>query len=239
MSDIVKMKGGDVFTDTLIISEGVGIEHRAVMSLLKKHSSRETLSTFQMSKVSRGGRPVEYAILNEEQTTFLITLMRNSDKVIQFKEVLTKAFFTQRRMLAQISANQTDSQWKQARSDGKTMLLQKTDSIKKFVDYAIDQGSTSAKRYYGNISTMQNKALFVFEQKYKNMREVLTVKQLMLASTCDTVVENALIEGMSQGLHYKDCFKLAKDRVIAYSKLVGVSPVVQVQGVAAIDHNEI
>lgn len=37
---------------------GVGVEHRAVIQLLKTHSKTETLSTFEMLKVSRGGRPV-------------------------------------------------------------------------------------------------------------------------------------------------------------------------------------
>lgn len=99
MKDIVFNNGTDIFTNTLIIAEGVGNDHRNVMRLLNRYSDRKLLSTFQRMKVSRGGRPVEYAILNEEQTTFLITLMNNSDKVVTFKEALTREFFKQSHLI--------------------------------------------------------------------------------------------------------------------------------------------
>jgi phage regulator Rha-like protein len=96
MESLVLTDGDKAYTTTLIISEGVGNDHRNVMRLLKKYSGRELLSTFETAKVSRGGRPVEYAKLDEQQTTFLITLMNNSDEVVRFKELLTKEFFKQR-----------------------------------------------------------------------------------------------------------------------------------------------
>ena len=37
------------------------------------------------SKNSKGGRPQEIYYLNEQQTTLLLTFMRNSDVVIEFK----------------------------------------------------------------------------------------------------------------------------------------------------------
>lgn len=225
MSNLVIVKGKNVFTTSLVIAEGVGIEHRAVMALLNTHKNTDTLSTFEMSKVSRGGRPVNYAILNEIQTTFLITLMRNSKKVVKFKEKLTKEFYVQRNLISRLIAQQNNPSWQNVRKDGKIVYKQKTEVIKDFVDYATKQGSKSARRYYENLAKMENKALFLVEQKYKNLREIMTIKQLMQVATADDVIEKALAEGMSRSLDYHDIYKLAKDRVVAFAEIIGKSPV--------------
>lgn len=225
MVDLVKTDGKKAFTNTLLIADGVGTEHRAVMQLLKTHSKTKTLSTFEMLKVSRGGRPVEYAELNERQATFLVTLMKNSDKVVEFKELLTNEFITMRSRLAELASRQRDKDWLNTRKDGKVVYMQKTDVIKKFVEYATTQGSGSAKRYYTALAKMENSALFFFEQKYKNMREVLTIKQLMQVATADDVIEKALEEGMKEKLDYHDIYKLAKSRIVAFAGIIGQSPV--------------
>jgi len=225
MNDIVLTDGKKVFTNTLIVADGVGLEHRAVMTLLKTHSNTETLSTYQMLKVSRGGRPVKYAELSELQVTFLITLMRNSKKVVEFKEKLTKEFYNQRNIIAELIAQQKDPNWQMVRSDGKLVYKQKTTVIKQFVDYATKQGSKSAKRYYSNLAKMENKALFFVEQRYTNLREIMTIKQLMQVSTADDVIERALIDGMNSAMDYHEIYKLAKHRIICFAEIIGQSPV--------------
>jgi hypothetical protein len=162
------------------------------MELLRNHSKTETLSTFKTEKISSGGRPVEYAILDEQQATFLITLMRNSEKVILFKEELTKQFFKQRVFIQNLIMQQKDPSWMNVRKDGKQVYFQKTDVIKDFIEYAIKQGSKSAKMYYINFAKMENKALFIFEQKFPNLREVLTIRQLMQVSIADDIIEKAI-----------------------------------------------
>lgn len=225
LNDLVKTDGKRIFTTTLIIAEGVNIEHRAVIKLLKTHSKIDILSSFEMLKVSNGGRPVEYAELNELQTTFLITLMRNSEKVVKFKASLTKEFFKQREIISALIMQRKDSKWQGIRSDGKIVYKQKIDVIKEFVEYATNQGSTSSSRYYGNLAKMENNSLFFIEQKYKNLREILTIKQLMQVCTADDVIDKALKDGMEQELYYKDIYKLAKDRVCAFAEIIGKSPV--------------
>lgn len=41
----------------------------------------------------------KYAILNEQQAYFLMTMMRNSTRVIEFKKALVKSFFEARTLL--------------------------------------------------------------------------------------------------------------------------------------------
>ena len=46
-----------------------------------------------------GGGDVKFVPLNEQQATFLMTLMRNSPRVIEFKKALVKAFFETREFI--------------------------------------------------------------------------------------------------------------------------------------------
>lgn len=237
MKELVKIDGEKAFTTSLVISEGVHVEHRAVMRLIKEY--REdfndiSLKTFQMTKVKTLGRSIEVAILDELQATFLITLMKNSKIVVEFKKKLTKEFFKQRETLARIIFDQKNPDWQNARKDGKVIYKQKTEVIKDFVEYATSQGSKNASRYYSNFAKMENSALFFFEQKYKNMREVLTIKQLMQVATADDVIEKALQEGMDENFDYHDIYKLAKKRIIAFSDIIGKSPVLELSNMKSL-----
>lgn len=95
----------DPYTTSKIIAEYGGQEHRAVRQLIRTHekSLREfgNVSTFEMQKPENelGGRPEKYYKLNEEQATFLITLMKNTPQVVLFKKELVKQFFTMRQEL--------------------------------------------------------------------------------------------------------------------------------------------
>lgn len=64
---------------------------------------------FEMRNSSSGaGRPTEYALLNEQQATLLLTYMRNNETVKEFKKRLVKAFFEMRDQLqsSELSTNQ-------------------------------------------------------------------------------------------------------------------------------------
>lgn len=224
---MVVVRNNEIFTNSLIISEGVGLEHRAVISLLKKHSNTQTLKAFEMSKLPTSGRPIEIAFLSEMQATFLITLMKNSEKVIGFKEKLTKAFFKQRKILQQLLIQKQNQDWLVKRQETKVMRKELTDMIQEFVAYAESQGSQSASKYYMNISKMELTGLFLMEQKYPNARDVMSFRQLNLIEMADEAVARALKEAMDQGLHYKDCYKYAKERIELLAKIFPRSPLPQ------------
>lgn len=230
MNDLIIIEKEKAFTTSRIIAEHGDIEHRAMIQLIKNYTNDLNdigLSAFEMRKFKTSGRTGEEAILDEIQATFLITLMKNSKKVVTFKKNLTREFFKQRQIINRLIFQRENPDWQDARKDGKIIYHQKIDVIKIFVDYAINQGSINANRYYSNIAKMENKALFFFEQKYKNMREVLTIRQLMQVATADDVIEKALKDGMREKMDYKDIYKLAKTRIISYAEIIGRSPILQ------------
>ena len=73
----------------------------------------------------------------------------------------------------------------------------------------VDMGSTKAEMYYANISKMENKGLFLIQEKFKNIRNVLTGQQLQVLCSADQIVIKAIKEGMSKNMNYKDIYVLA------------------------------
>jgi len=197
------------------------------MVLVKKYDKELlSISRFRIDLLkNKKGRPTEYAILDEEQTTFLITLMRNSRIVVDFKLRLAKEFYKQKEFLSNFLAYQGQDEYKQIRSAGKLSRKEETGVIQEFIEYATNQGSTNAKMYYANISSMENKAFFMLEQKFKNVREMLIGQQLGVISTADTAVKTALKDGMEKGMHYKDIYKLAKHNVEVIASVISKTTV--------------
>ena len=219
------MKGKELLASTLTIAKGVGLEHRAVMSLVNKYSSKLNkyrLITFEMSKV-KAGRPVKFTWLNEKQATFLITLMKNSDIVVEFKEKLTDEYYRLKETLQTIAVNQKNQEWLEKRKRGKASRLEETDAIKLYVDYAKSQGSKNAVKYYMLISKMENKALFFLEQKFPNIRNALEGHQLETIANADRIVARQLKQCVDKGKHYKEGYFMAKKAIEAFAELIGKS----------------
>ena len=155
-----------------------------------------------------GGRPTESYMLNEDHFILLVLLAKNTPESVKLKIRVSKEFKRLKQIASALVFQRSDPNWQHIRSDGKVAYKQKTDVIKAFVDYATNQGSKSAKMYYMSLAKLENNSLFFMEQKYKNLREILTIKQLMQVCTADDVIDKALTEGMENKLHYKDIYKL-------------------------------
>ncbi len=103
MNNLVKVFQEDVFTDSLVIAEGTGNAHRSVVKIIKKYSDYFLKMGFLTvhSKLSDNLRKtmVQVYRLNEPQATFLMTLLGNSEIVVNFKLELVKQFYTMRQIL--------------------------------------------------------------------------------------------------------------------------------------------
>ncbi|WP_168734396.1 Rha family transcriptional regulator [Pseudothauera nasutitermitis] len=98
MPEIVVEHHGEPMTTSLAIADGVKIEHASVIKLVRKYA--EDIGAFGEIgfeiRLNPHGKPTEIAWLNEQQSTFLLTLMRNSPIVVEFKKALVRAFFALR-----------------------------------------------------------------------------------------------------------------------------------------------
>lgn len=98
MNELVTIVGDEARTDTLIIAEGMEYEHKNVIQLVRKYlTDLEEFGRVEFKilpfETAGGTQHREVAFLNQEQATFTISFMRNTDIVRAFKKRLVKAFF--------------------------------------------------------------------------------------------------------------------------------------------------
>ena len=99
MNNIVSITDGRPVTTSLAVAEGVGNPHATVIKLIRQNiGDLQEFGPlgFEIQMVNRpqgGGMATEYAVLNEQQATLLMTYMRNNDVVRSFKKRLVKAFY--------------------------------------------------------------------------------------------------------------------------------------------------
>lgn len=98
MSNLVAISGTTAVTNTLVIAEGTDSQHRAVIQLVRNNlADFEEFGgvAFEMRPFDTAGGAQErtVAILNEQHATLLMTYLRNTDVVREFKKRLVRAFF--------------------------------------------------------------------------------------------------------------------------------------------------
>lgn len=108
---VVKAASGEPVTTSTAIAEGTGNTHESTIKLVRKYLA--DLESFgpvgfeiQRGKPQpQGGfaQSSEFAILNEQQASVLITFLRNSDIVRAFKVALIKGFYEMRTALANVT----------------------------------------------------------------------------------------------------------------------------------------
>lgn len=99
MSDLIVVSvNGENRIDSRLIAKRMGLDTSNFLELLRKYQSElEELGQlpFQTEVGHRrqgGGNPTKYAMLNEDQIVFAITLSRNTPEVVQAKLAITIAF---------------------------------------------------------------------------------------------------------------------------------------------------
>lgn len=208
-------------------------EHRTLKRVIADNiqlfeAKGEIISASVDAEIKKAGRPDESYFLNERQFITLVMLVKNTPESVELKDRIEVEFYRMREKLSKLASAKSND-FDKVRSDGKAVYHQKTDVIKKFVEYATAQGSKSASMYYMNLAKMENSALFFISQKYPNVRDILNIRQLMQVSTADQIVEKALEDGMNDNLNYKDIYILAKDRVVKFSEIIGKSQVLALE----------
>lgn len=207
MNELVYLKKDDAFTDSLVISKGTNVGHRKIKTVIKKHEAKlkefgKLSAPYQAE--STGGRPEEYYILNEAQATFLITLLKNTETVVNFKAELVKQFYEMRKFIAE---RQTQA-WIETRQQGKITRRSETDVIQELVGYAKAQGSEHADMLYMTYSKLANAMCGV------KGRDNATTYQLNNLSIFENLILQMIRSGIQAEMHYKDIYKLCKDRCV-------------------------
>ncbi len=214
MYELVEVRKDEVFTNSKIIAEGTNNQHHAVRELIKKYKSDiEEFGTLSiLNEESTGGRPMEVFLLNEEQATFVITLLRNSKVVVKFKKELVRQFYAMRRFLIE----KQSKIWNDTRLASKENRLKETDVIKLLAEYAEDQGSTHSDKLYMTYTKLANSIV-------GGKRDDMTVSELNTLTFVESIIKQTIEIDMSMGMHYKDIYKDCKQRIKQFAEITYLS----------------
>jgi phage regulator Rha-like protein len=236
---LVKIVGDVPVVSTLDMWGPLEVEHNALLKMIRKYENKFSEIRplgFQIRVGKRGGTPVSFCHLDEEQATFLITLMRNSDPVVDFKHRLTREFYRMRkeilRLQTVIAANRSNPEWITDRTDGIKEHTYLTDAVQVFVEYAIESGSKGYKHYYKHYNNMAYKALFDVEDGAKIKRDMMTGTQLKHLARLEVLIADTIHALLALKIAYKDIFYRAKDSAEAFALRVGKSIIPQLTGQA-------
>ena len=102
--ELVYMDGKkEPYTTSEIIAECAEVQHHTITRLVRENKiDFEALGIlgFKIHILDKRGQPKKIYILNEQQATLLITYLRNTKPVKEFKKNLVKAFFEMREELS-------------------------------------------------------------------------------------------------------------------------------------------
>lgn len=164
------------------------------------------VASYQATLDTKGGaQSVVVYRLNEQQAAFLLTLLKNTPVVVAFKKELVRQFYAMRDFIAE----RNSSIWQDTRAMGKEIRRMETDAIKDLVDYAKDQGSQHADRYYQSISKLANRTVGIVE------RDKARTTELSALLMVEKIIAKEIRVGIETGRPYTDIYQAIKERMAA------------------------
>lgn len=178
------------FTTSAVIADYAEIERASVTRLIRRYKKElEGFGTlrFEIRPLAKVRKKIYH--LNEMQATFLITLFKNTKRVVEFKEELVKQFYTMKQELLERRLQ---------RHAGKETRLSLTDTIK--------QAGISEKYYFNYTNLAYKSAIGYTTKQLRKAREVkksqslldyLTTKELTAINQREQQIATLLQLGMN------------------------------------------
>ena len=195
----------------MVIAEGTDNKHESVQRRIRDYE-KEISSLGKLGfeiRPMKSGQEMKIYLLNEPQATFLITLLKNTEIVVNFKLELVKQFYKMRQFILE---RQT-TQWIETRKQGKLTRKSETDVIKELVEYAKNQGSKNAEMLYMTYSKLANKMAGI------DKRDNATINQLNNLSLIENIISHCIRAGIEQEKHYKKIYQDCKARLVMFKDI--------------------
>lgn len=212
--ELVILKQDDVFTTSEIIADGTGSNYRSVQKLIQKY--QDDLKEFGQVrfeiasvKKSRGIKNKKVYLLNEQQTTLLMTYMKNTPVVREFKKALVREFYEMRKFIME----RHTEEWVESRKLSKITRKVETDVLKELVEYAQARGSKNARKYYPIYSALANRTCGITN------RDEAHISQLNTLSVVEDVIGCTVRESIAQGMDYHEIYTVCKERLSVFAPL--------------------
>jgi phage regulator Rha-like protein len=208
---LVQFKG-EARADSRLLAKQLGNQHKNSMDLIERYAAKFKrfghlpFQTEVGKRVQGGGKAERYALLNEDQCYFLLSLSRNTDIVVDLKADLIAAFRE-----ARDRSSVTDAQYL-------PLYHAMHDEVAALAQRAKECGSNTPERMF-HINA--NKALNAVMGIASGERDTLTIEQRLLLTTLQAVWRNYLHASLERGDDHHEAFRKAKAAVLAYMTGVG------------------
>lgn len=170
------------FTTSEVIAECAGIQHHTVTRLIQQHE--EDFKTFgilrfEIEEIRGRGQPKKNYHLNEQQATLLMTYLRNTPVVREFKKELVRQFYAMREELRNVKA---------VKAERRAIRTEMTDAIKALPD------SPHKQFKYGQYTDLAYRA--ALGKSARQLRRERGADKTATASDYMTADELAAVSGM-------------------------------------------
>ena len=93
-------KKAEARVDSRLLAQHLGNQHKAVIALVDRYATEFKgmgILPFEKGEITGRGQPERFALLNEDQAYFMLSLSRNTPRVVALKAKLVQAFREARR----------------------------------------------------------------------------------------------------------------------------------------------
>ena len=208
MEELVFLKNEQALTDSLMVAEMFEKRHdrvlRAIDNLvesLPKNGERSKLFIVSRRKADDGQFHRMY-YMNRDGFSLLV-MGFNGKKALEWKLKYIEAFNTMEKILTE----KVTSAWIETRKQGMLTRKNETNVLQQLVEYAKEQGSTHSNKLYMIYTKLANKMVGV------SNREEATQAQLNDLSMVERFITKVVLDGMRDGIYYKDIYQMSKDRL--------------------------
>lgn len=211
-SNIVDIHNNKPFTNTLVVAENCGLQHKNVIALVRNNIedfqefNPVAFQTRLGEKLPQGGygSATEFAELSEDQATYLITLFRNTPIVRQFKIKLVKEFRRAIKEIERLRNQAKDTDWKFVRDESKLGYKWMSENLK---DMRELMGKKTQFFHYANEAKMVNA---IMTDKCEGLsRDALSAQDLKALGDLQRLNSRLI----AQGLDFATRKKMLKEHV--------------------------
>lgn len=206
MNELVYLKNDQALTDSLTVAEMFEKRHDHVLVKIEKiltDSPENSGQCFLKTKYKdASGKWNTKYLMNRDGFTFL-AMGFTGKKADEWKWKYINAFNAMEKVIMEKQTNI----WLETRQQGKLIRKTETDVIQKLVEYAKAQGSQHADMLYVTYTKLANKMAGITK------RDSATTAQLNDLSTMERLIANVVLDGIENGVHYKEIYQNSKNRL--------------------------
>ena len=214
MEELVYLsKKDEAVCSSLQVAEKFGKRHadviRAINNLVENDSTQNCVRCFNKSSYmdAKGEKRPMY-VMNRDGFTFLVMGFTGS-KANEWKWQYIKAF----NKMEEFIKEKKSQNWIDERKAGKLTRKSETDTIKRLVEYAKEQGSTHSEMLYTVYSKLANSMAGV------KSRDEATRRELNNLSLMEHIILCEIDKGIVANKPYKEIYKDCKERLETVKEL--------------------